>query len=34
MGYQERVAPILVNPEIEVYHGGTDPRKASVRLGW
>ncbi len=27
-------APILVNPETGVYHGGADPRKESVMLGW
>jgi hypothetical protein len=27
-------APILVNPEIGVYHGDADPRKESVMLGW
>ena len=27
-------APIIVNPEIGVYHGGADPRKESVMLGW
>ena len=26
--------PILVNPETGVYHGGADPRKESVMLGW
>ena len=33
MGCQERLYPILVNPET-VYHGGADPRKESVMLGW
>ena len=27
-------APIQVNPETGVYHGGADPRKEAVMLGW
>lgn len=27
-------APLLVNPETGVYHGGADPRKEAVVLGW
>ncbi len=33
-GISNGFAPILVNPETGVYHGGADPRKESVMLGW
>ena len=33
-GISNGFAPILVNPETSVYHGGADPRKESVMLGW
>jgi gamma-glutamyltranspeptidase/glutathione hydrolase len=33
-GVRNGFAPILVNPETGVYHGGADPRKESVMLGW
>jgi gamma-glutamyltranspeptidase/glutathione hydrolase len=33
-GIRNGFAPILVNPETGVYHGGADPRKESVMLGW
>jgi gamma-glutamyltranspeptidase len=33
-GVRSGFAPILVNPETGVYHGGADPRKESVMLGW
>ncbi len=33
-GVPNGFTPILVNPEDGVYHGGADPRKESVMLGW
>jgi gamma-glutamyltranspeptidase/glutathione hydrolase len=33
-GIRNGFTPILVNPETGVYHGGADPRKESVMLGW
>ncbi|MCI0787341.1 MAG: gamma-glutamyltransferase family protein [Chloroflexi bacterium] len=33
-GMSNGFAPILVNPDTGVYHGGADPRKESVVLGW
>jgi gamma-glutamyltranspeptidase len=33
-GVRNGFTPILVNPETGVYHGGADPRKESVMLGW
>ena len=33
-GVRNGFAPILVNPDTGVYHGGADPRKESVMLGW
>ena len=33
-GVSNGFAPILVNPDSGVYHGGADPRKESVVLGW
>ena len=33
-GIRNGFAPIIVNPETGVYHGGADPRKESVILGW
>jgi gamma-glutamyltranspeptidase/glutathione hydrolase len=33
-GIRNGFAPILVNPQTGVYHGGADPRKESVMLGW
>jgi gamma-glutamyltranspeptidase/glutathione hydrolase len=33
-GVRNGFALILVNPETGVYHGGADPRKESVVLGW
>jgi gamma-glutamyltranspeptidase/glutathione hydrolase len=33
-GIRNGFAPIVVNPETGVYHGGADPRKESVMLGW
>ena len=33
-GIRNGFAPIIVNPETGVYHGGADPRKESVMLGW
>jgi len=33
-GISNGFAPIIVNPETGVYHGGADPRKESVMLGW
>ena len=33
-GISNGFAPILVNSETGVYHGGADPRKESVMLGW
>jgi gamma-glutamyltranspeptidase/glutathione hydrolase len=33
-GIRNGFAPILVNSETGVYHGGADPRKESVMLGW
>ena len=33
-GVRNGFAPIIVNPETGVYHGGADPRKESVMLGW
>ena len=33
-GVPNGFTPILVNPSDGVYHGGADPRKESVMLGW
>jgi gamma-glutamyltranspeptidase/glutathione hydrolase len=33
-GIRNGFAPIVVNPQTGVYHGGADPRKESVMLGW
>ncbi len=33
-GVRNGFTPILVNPQTGVYHGGADPRKESVMLGW
>jgi gamma-glutamyltranspeptidase/glutathione hydrolase len=33
-GIRNGFTPILVNPKTGVYHGGADPRKESVMLGW
>jgi gamma-glutamyltranspeptidase/glutathione hydrolase len=33
-GIKNGFAPLLVNPETGVYHGGADPRKEAVVLGW
>jgi gamma-glutamyltranspeptidase/glutathione hydrolase len=33
-GVRNGFTPIVVNPETGVYHGGADPRKESVMLGW
>lgn len=33
-GIRNGYAPIVVNAETGVYHGGADPRKESVMLGW
>lgn len=33
-GVSNGFTPILVNPDSGVYHGGADPRKESVMLGW
>jgi gamma-glutamyltranspeptidase/glutathione hydrolase len=33
-GIRNGFTPIMVNPETGVYHGGADPRKESVMLGW
>ena len=33
-GVPNGFTPILVNPADGVYHGGADPRKESVMLGW
>jgi gamma-glutamyltranspeptidase/glutathione hydrolase len=33
-GIRNGFAPILMNPQTGVYHGGADPRKESVVLGW
>ena len=33
-GIRNGFAPIIVNAETGVYHGGADPRKESVILGW
>jgi gamma-glutamyltranspeptidase/glutathione hydrolase len=33
-GVSNGFAPILMDPETGVYHGGADPRKESVMLGW
>jgi gamma-glutamyltranspeptidase/glutathione hydrolase len=33
-GISNGFTPILVNSETSVYHGGADPRKESVMLGW
>lgn len=33
-GIRNGFAPIVVNAETGVYHGGADPRKESVMLGW
>ena len=33
-GVPNGFTPILVNPQDGVYHGGADPRKESVMLGW
>ena len=33
-GISNGFTPILVNPADGVYHGGADPRKESVMLGW
>jgi gamma-glutamyltranspeptidase/glutathione hydrolase len=33
-GVRNGFTPILVHPETGVYHGGADPRKESVMLGW
>ena len=33
-GVSNGFAPILMDPDTGVYHGGADPRKESVMLGW
>jgi gamma-glutamyltranspeptidase/glutathione hydrolase len=33
-GVRNGFTPVLVNPQTGVYHGGADPRKESVMLGW
>jgi gamma-glutamyltranspeptidase/glutathione hydrolase len=33
-GITNGFTPILMNQETGVYHGGADPRKESVMLGW